>query len=114
MQIRTRLTLQFLLFGGAIFIIASAAIYFLTERYLREDFFSRLESKARNTAKLLIEVEEISADLLKRIEKDSPASLPDEKTIILNYEKDTLYTSDEAGDIKITDDVLERFTDLAE
>ncbi|HPC98217.1 MAG TPA: HAMP domain-containing sensor histidine kinase [Bacteroidales bacterium] len=108
MQIRTRLTLQFLLFGGAIFIIASAAIYFLSERYLREDFFSRLESRARNTAKLLIEVEEINADLLKRIEKDSPANLPDEKTIILNYEKDTLYTSDESGEIKITDDVLQR------
>lgn len=100
--------MQFLLFGGAIFIIASAAIYFLSERYLREDFFSRLESKAKNTAKLLIEVEEINAELLKRIEKDSPANLPDEKTIILNYEKDTLYTSDETGEIKITDEVIER------
>ncbi|HCI55424.1 MAG TPA: HAMP domain-containing sensor histidine kinase [Bacteroidales bacterium] len=112
MQIRTRLTLQFLLIGGIIMITASVAIYYLSENYLREDFYNRLENKARNTAKLLLEVEEINADLLKRIEKDNPANLPNEKIIILNYDKDTLYTSDEEGEIKITEDVLERLWTL--
>ncbi|HQK69575.1 MAG TPA: HAMP domain-containing sensor histidine kinase [Bacteroidales bacterium] len=108
MKIRTRLTLQFLLLDGIIMIVASAAIYFLSDNYRREDFYSRIENRAKNTAKLLLEVEEINADLLKRIEKDNPASLPDEKIIILNYERDTLYTSDEEGAIKIDEDVLDR------
>ena len=108
MKIRTRLTLQFLLIGGVIMISASVAIYYLSENYLREDFYNRLENKARNTAKLFLEVEEINADLLKRIEKDNPANLPNEKIIILNYDKDTLFTSDEEGEIKITEDVIEK------
>jgi len=108
MRIRTRLTLQFLFLGGAIMVIASLAIYFLSENFRREDFFSRLENKARNTAKLLLEVEEIDVELLKKIEKDNPVNLPDEKVIILNYERDTLYSSDEKGEIKITEDVLNR------
>lgn len=108
MQIRTRLTLQFLLIGGAIMVIASLAIYYFSENYRREEFFSRLENKARNTAKLLLEVEEIDVELLKRIEKDNPVNLPEEKIIILNYDKDTLYTSDEKGDIKITEEVIDR------
>lgn len=108
MKIRTRLTLQFLLLGGTIMIIASVVIYALSENFRREDFYIRLENKAKNTAKLLLEVEEIDANLLKRIEKDNPANLPDEKIIILNYERDTLYTSDETGTVEITEDILDR------
>ncbi|MBS1232002.1 MAG: hypothetical protein H6R35_840, partial [Bacteroidetes bacterium] len=38
MQIRTRLTLQFLLLGGIIMIAASVAIYFSSARFHRDDF----------------------------------------------------------------------------
>jgi len=106
MQIRTRLTLQFLFIGGAIMIIASCSIYFSSARYRRDDFFQRLENKSTNTAKILVEIDEIDADLLRRIEKDNPINFPDEKIIILNYKNDTLYTSDEGGDIKINEDIL--------
>ncbi|MGQ9620340.1 MAG: HAMP domain-containing sensor histidine kinase [Bacteroidales bacterium] len=108
MKIRTRLTLQFLFLGVAIMMMASLAIYYLSENFRREDFFNRIESRARNTAKLLLEVKEIDAELLKRIEKDNPSSLPNEKIIILNYDRDTLYTSDEAGEVNITGDILEK------
>jgi len=106
MQIRTRLTLLFLFIGGAIMIIASCAIYFSSARYRRDDFFQRLENKSTNTAKILVEIDEIDADLLRRIEKDNPINFPDEKIIILNYKNDTLYTSDEGGDIRINEDIL--------
>jgi signal transduction histidine kinase len=106
MQIRTRLTLQFLFIGGAIMIIASCAIYFSSATYRRDDFFRRLENKSTNTAKILVEIDEIDAELLRRIEKDNPINFPDEKIIILNYKNDTLYTSDEGGDIRIDEDIL--------
>lgn len=108
MQIRTRLTIQFLLIGGMIMIIASCAIYFSSASYRKESFYSRLENKAMNTAKLLIEIEEIDANLLLKIEKNNPVNLPNEKIIILNYKNDTLYSSDEKGEIKIKREIIDR------
>lgn len=101
MQIRTRLTLQFLLIGGTIMVIASFAVYFFSAEFRREDFYNRLESKAVNVARLLVDVDEIDLNLLKKIEADNPVKLPEEKIIIMNYNNDTLYTSDETGEIKI-------------
>lgn len=83
-------------------LIASMAIYFSSAGFRRDDFFDRLENKAINTARLLIEVDEIDIDLLKKIESDNPVSLPGEKIIILNYINEILYTSDEAAVINIT------------
>lgn len=82
-------------------IVASASIYFFSAGFRRENFYDRLENKAISTARLLIEVEEIDADLLKKIEADNPVKLSEEKIIILNYKNDTLYTSDEGGEIEI-------------
>jgi len=101
MQIRTRLTLQFLLIGGVIMLVASVAIYLFSSGFRRDDFYNRLENKAISTARLLIEVDEIDADLLKKIEADNPVKLAEERIIILNYKNDTLYTSDEKGEIII-------------
>jgi len=66
-------------------IIASAAIYLSSANFRQEDFNTRLENKARITARLLIEFEEIDAELLRRIEMDNPVNLPHEKIIIFNY-----------------------------
>lgn len=88
--------------------IASLAIYFSSASYRKESFYNRLESKAMNTAKLLIEIDEIDANLLFKIEKDNPVNLPNEKIIILNYKNDILYSSDERGEIKIKKEILDR------
>jgi signal transduction histidine kinase len=108
MQIRTKLTLQFLLIGGVIMIIASASIYFSSSSFRSEDFYRRLENKASITARLLIDVEEINAALLKKIETDNPANLPDERIIILNYNNDTLYSSDDDNKIIIRSNLIDR------
>jgi signal transduction histidine kinase len=105
MKIRTRLTVQFLILGGIITILTSLAIYYLSASYRKDDFFSRLESKANVTARLLIEVEEIDSTLLQKIERDNPISLPNEKVIIYNYKNDILFSTDEKKVIK-TDSLL--------
>ncbi len=84
-------------------LIASVAIYVSSAGFRKDDFYNRIENKAINTARLLIEVEEIDAGLLKKIEADNPIGLPEEKIIILNYRNDTLYSSDDKGEISITD-----------
>ncbi|MEI6050827.1 MAG: HAMP domain-containing sensor histidine kinase [Bacteroidota bacterium] len=108
MQIRTRLTLQFLLLGGIIMIIASIAIYYSSAGFRRDDFYNRLRNKARSTANLLIDTDKAEADRFLRIEKDSPVNLQNQKIIILNFKNDTVYTSDKNGDIKIRYSIIER------
>ncbi|MDZ4714821.1 MAG: ATP-binding protein [Cytophagales bacterium] len=106
MNIRARLTLMF----SAIVIIlltgASVSIYFFSADYRHDDFYRRLKSKAVNTAKLLIEVEEVDAELLRRIERDNPTNLPREQIIIFNYRNEELYSSDVTDIIQIDSTIL--------
>ena len=108
MQIRTRLTVQFLLFGGIIMIIASLAIYYFSASFRRNDFYSRLSEKAKSTANLVFNPNGVDAKHILEIENNNPVFLENEKIIILNYNNDTVYNSDENSDIIIRNDVLER------
>lgn len=98
MKIRNKLTYQFFAIGALLLFSASLAIYFFSADYRKEDFYNRLLNKASNTAKLLIEVEGVDAELLKLIEKDNPVSLPMEMISIYNYKDELLYST--------TDDTL--------
>ena len=100
MQIRTRLTLQFLLLGGFIMLIASIAIYYFSANFRRNDFYNLLRSRAVSVAKLVLDSYEYNANLILRSGTGYPAKLPDEKFIILNYHNDTLFTSDRYWELK--------------
>ena len=107
MQIRSKLTIQFLIIGGIITVLAALSIYYSSATYRSDDFYRRLESRANITARLLIEVEEIDSTLLRKIERDNPVSLPDEKIIIFNYRNDILFSTDEDQVIKTDTSVLD-------
>ncbi len=108
MKIRQKLTLQFFLMAGIILVLFSLTVYYLSARYRHDDFFQRLESRANSTARLLIEVEEIDAELLRKIEEDNPVSLPDEKIIILDNNNNVVYTTDNRNVILYDEDLLDR------
>ena len=108
MQIRTRLTYLFIIVVALILFISSIAIYFFSADYRKDDFYTRLSNKANNISKLLIEIEEVDATLLKTIEKDNPASLPEEKIIIYNYQDEVLYSSDENRTLNISPEILNK------
>lgn len=108
MKIRIRLTLLFIVIVAIIITLASMAIYFSSADYRKDDFYSRLMNKAISTAKLLIEVEEVNATLLRRIERDNPLSLPNEKIIIYNFKNEILFSTDEQNELKITNDLLDQ------
>lgn len=93
MTIRTSLTLTFFLIVIVILSIVSVAIYFSSAEYREQEFYTRLKNKAENTAKLLIEVEEVSTELLKRIEMSNPINLPDESIRIFNFRNEEIYSS---------------------
>lgn len=108
MNIRTKLTLRFILITAVIILLGSILIYIFSADYREEEFYNRLQNKANNTAKLLIEVDEVDANLLRRIEQDNPVSLPNEKIIIYNYQDTLLFTTDDKSVIKITKELLDR------
>lgn len=108
MQIRTRLTLQFLLLGGLIMVFSSAAIYISSAQFRRDDFYNRLRNKARLIAGIVLESENPDTGKLMVLKKDYPYNLHNEKIVILNYLNNVVYSSDSTSSIKIRYDILER------
>jgi signal transduction histidine kinase len=108
MQIRSRLTLYFILIVAMVMLIASVAIYFFSIGHRRDDFYGRLHNKATNTAMLLIEFEEVDLELLKKIEADNPVSLPREIISIYDYRNQILYSTDSLSILKINRELLDR------
>lgn len=114
MQIRTRLTLQFLSFGAAILLLSFSAIYFFSADHRKEDFYNRLSNKAINAAKLLIEVEEVDVNLLRRIDKDNPMNLALEKIIIFDQQDTILYSNDDNHFLEYNTELLQEVREKGE
>lgn len=90
MKIRTKLALYFTLIVASILILFAISIYFFSSSYRQQQFYSRLKEKATNTAKLLIEVDEVSYDLLKIIDKNT-VSLSHRRIVIYNAQNQKIY-----------------------
>lgn len=114
MNIRARLTLRFLFIVSLILLLASLAIYGFSSDYREDNFYSRLTDKAKGTARLLIEVDEIDVALLKKIEKENLPSLPSEKLSVYNSNNEVLFTTDEAGELRISPAIMDTVRALKE
>ncbi len=108
MEIRKKLTYLFVGIVALILLFSSLAIYYFSADHREEDFYNRLHNKGQNTAKLLLEVEEVDAALLQKIEAGSPQSLHEEKLVIYNYKDEILYSSDDSTELTITSDILNK------
>lgn len=108
MQIRDKLNLLFMAIVALILGAATIAIYYSSADYRQEEFYSRMESKARNVVQLLIDVEEVDVDLLYRMEKNNPVSLPKEKIIIINHQGQVLYNSGDFIPLKLSNELLDK------
>ncbi|MBL0744161.1 HAMP domain-containing sensor histidine kinase [Chryseolinea lacunae] len=108
MNIRTRLTLIFFSLVVVMLSVICISIYFFSDNYRKEDFYRRLKNRATNTAQVLTEVKEVNADLLKRMERNNPASLPNQYIAIYNYRNEELYSSDGTPVVNIDTALLNR------
>src|SRR4030042_637987 len=106
MEIRKKLLYQFITIVALILLLSSLAIYFSFSRIRKEEFYDRLDNKAKMVIQMLIEINEIDAELLKKIERNNPVTLPDEKIIIYDYQNNILYSTDENHVLKITPELL--------
>jgi signal transduction histidine kinase len=96
MTITNKLTLLFTGLVAIIILLSASAIYYFTAEFRKQDFQERLNNKGENIAKLLIKVEEIDNELLKKIEKDNPLTLPKEQITIFDYKNRILFKSGES------------------
>lgn len=93
MNIRTKLILRFSLIVASILITFSIVVYMLSERYRREEFYSRLESRAITTGRLFVSVSEVDQNLLRIIDRNSIHALYDEKVLVYDSLNQLVYSS---------------------
>ncbi|AYB29094.1 sensor histidine kinase [Chryseolinea soli] len=108
MNIRAKLTVIFFSIVIIVLTIICVSIYFLSANYRQEDFYRRLKNRAINTAKILTEVEEVDAQLLRRMERNNPASLPNQYIAIYNDKNEERYSSDGTNVIAMDSALLNR------
>lgn len=91
MNIRTRLALQFMLLASLVLGTAFVAVYSFSARYRAEEFMERMRERGIKVAMLLIQVDEVSEGLLRRIEQDNPVKLPEEAIRIFDHHNELLF-----------------------
>lgn len=108
MTIRTRLALQFMLLASLILGGAFAVAYLLSANYREEEFIGRLKDRGTNTAKLLIQVDEVDEPLLAKIEGTNPVRLPEEVIRIFDHHNEELFRLGVADDGGVPPDLLDK------
>lgn len=83
MNIRTRLTILFVLLVGSILLLFSGSVYYLYDQFRRQEFEQRLEEKAVTTVRL-------REDVGKVPQADLPV-MPNEQVTIYNDRGEVLY-----------------------
>ncbi|MGM9511775.1 sensor histidine kinase [Larkinella sp. GY13] len=109
MKIRARISVTFLIIVATNLVLFSLAIYFISEYFRQRDFYYRLTDKARITARLLIEEDEVDPAILRLIERNNLTSLPEEHIVIYDQQNKQIYASaDTAHGIASQRDLLDR------
>ena len=108
MEIRKKLAYQFIGIVAFILLFSLLAIYFSFSQSRREEFYDRLGSKAKLVAQMLIDIDEIDSELLRKIERNNPLSLPNEKIIIFNFENEKIYSTDSTNILTFSEHRIEQ------
>jgi signal transduction histidine kinase len=114
MNIRTRLTLQFAGIVAVIVLLSHLSIYYFSSQYRATQFHSRLREKAKTTADLLINVDDISAELLRIINRNKKDLLFQENVTVYNFRNEVLYTNNNKEDFGSDPDFLNKVRSTGE
>jgi signal transduction histidine kinase len=106
MEIRKKLLYQFIGIVAMILLLSSFSVYISFSEGRKQEFYDRLASKATMVAQMLIDIDEIDAELLKRIEKNNPVSLPNEKIIIYDYQDRIVFSTDDNKFLVISPELI--------
>jgi two-component system, OmpR family, sensor histidine kinase ArlS len=94
MKIKDRLTLQFTALVALILLVFCCTIIYIAEYQREKDFNNKLREKALNTVRLLIEVNEIDVELLKKLRRNYFLSLPEEFVRVYDASNNRIFKDD--------------------
>jgi signal transduction histidine kinase len=110
MNIRTKITVTFFAIVVVMLSCITFAIYYFSSQYREVDFHRRLLNRGINTAKVLTEVKELNVELIKRLEKSSPTSLPNQHVAIYNLLHEELYRSEASAPLHVDNAFLTKIS----
>jgi signal transduction histidine kinase len=93
MTIKRKLSILISILLSLLFICGAFIVEFLYSEFRKDEFKKRLEEKALTYVKLLIDVKEVDANLLRIIDKNTVGKLYEEKVLILNEKWGEIYQS---------------------
>ena len=108
MQIRSRLTYQFVAIVAFIQLFSSLAIYLNSADYRKSSFYEQLKASALNKTVLLMELEGLEPERLEELRELGVASLTDERFFVYNFKNELLYSSDVDSSMRITTVMLDK------
>lgn len=100
MKIRARLSLTFVGVVAGILVLFSCIVYATSEYYRQRDFYLRLSDKARTTARLLLDEDEITTRQLRIIEQNNLTALPEEQINVYDQDNQMVYATRDSAIIK--------------
>lgn len=89
-NIRSRLTLQFMALATAILLVFSVGVYFFSKLYLEKRFFSRLQDRAITTSTLLFDLQTADSTILKLVNVAGKEILSDESIYVYDEKQKRL------------------------
>ena len=100
MKIRARLSLTFVGVVAGILVLFSCIVYATSEYYRQREFYLRLSDKARTTARLLLDEDEITTRQLRIIEQNNLTALPEEQINVYDQDNQMVYATRDSAIIK--------------
>ena len=95
MQIRNRLTYQFVSIVATLFIVAILVVLILFAQFRERDFYERLENTAVSTAKIVLEEKNIDPALIKFVDKNFTSGIPHLKVVIFDNTDKEIFNTEE-------------------
>lgn len=83
MKIQTKTTILFTLLTAAVFAVLTFTVYYFSGKFVYNDFYKRLELRARIFAKFTFEQDHNSTESFREIQKQYLEQLPDEKSYVV-------------------------------
>jgi signal transduction histidine kinase len=93
MQIKTRITIQFIVVVTVLFAIVFSIIYYSSANYRKREFYERLSNKALTTVSLFASLAEVDSTMLRLIDRAQKDKLRFENTSIFNEHGRIVYQS---------------------
>lgn len=110
MKIKYRITLLFTVVVTLILLIVCSSIYYFSDLNRQKDFKKRLRNRALTTVNLLLTVQGIDNNLLRKIDETTIITIRDKSVVIYNDRNEELYsyTDSNIAPVRVDSSVLKK------